>query len=59
MYGVVLHAHPIRGESHIQRNTTREVATLAITCLQDSGSGQIICLGEKGSLLTKTHTPHA
>ena len=27
MYGVVLHAHPVRGESHIQRNTTGEVAT--------------------------------
>jgi len=26
-YGVVLHAHPIRGESHNQRNTTGEVAT--------------------------------
>jgi len=23
MYGVVLHAHPVRGESHNQRNTTR------------------------------------
>jgi len=28
MNGVVLHAHPVRGESHIQRNTTGEVATL-------------------------------
>jgi len=27
MNGVVLHAHPVRGESHIQRNT-REVATV-------------------------------
>jgi len=27
MYGVVLHAHPVRGESHIQRNTTGKVAT--------------------------------
>jgi len=27
MYGVVLHAHPVHGESHNQRNTTREVAT--------------------------------
>ena len=27
MYVVVLHAHPVRGESHNQRNTTREVAT--------------------------------
>ena len=27
MYGVVLHAHPVRGESHNQRNTTGEVPT--------------------------------
>jgi len=27
IYGVVLHAHPIHGESHNQRNTTGEVAT--------------------------------
>jgi len=27
MYGVVLHPHPVRGESHNQRNTTGEVAT--------------------------------
>ena len=27
MYGVVLHAHAVRGESHNQRNTTGEVAT--------------------------------
>ena len=26
--GVILHAHPIRGESHNQRNATREFATL-------------------------------
>jgi len=28
MIGVVLHAHPVRGELHNQRNTTGEVATL-------------------------------
>ena len=28
MYGVVLYAHPVHGESHNQRNTTREVATV-------------------------------
>jgi len=27
IYGVVLQAHPIHGESHNQRNTTGEVAT--------------------------------
>jgi len=29
MYGVVLHAHPVRGESHNQRNTTGGVATVS------------------------------
>jgi len=29
--GVILHAHPVRGESHIQHNTTGEVATAAIS----------------------------
>jgi len=28
MYGVVLNAHLVRGESHIQRNATGDVATL-------------------------------
>jgi len=28
MHGVVLHAHPVRGESHNKRNTTGEVATV-------------------------------
>jgi len=28
--GVILHAHPIRGESHNQRNTTGEVATIPL-----------------------------
>ena len=28
IYGVVLHALPVRGESHNQRNTTGEVATV-------------------------------
>ena len=26
--GVILHAHPVRGESHNQRNATGDVATL-------------------------------
>jgi len=33
MYGVVLHAHAIRGESHNQRNTTGEVATVPAVLL--------------------------
>jgi len=31
---VVLRAHPVCGESHIQRNANREVATIAINNLQ-------------------------
>jgi len=30
MYGVVLLAHPVRGESHNQCNTTGEVATVSL-----------------------------
>jgi len=31
--GVVLRAHPVRGESHIERNATGEVATVSQTLL--------------------------
>jgi len=33
MNDVVLHAHPVRGESHNQRNTTGEVATMHTACV--------------------------
>ena len=29
--GVILHAHPVRGESYNQRNTTGEVATVSLS----------------------------
>ena len=38
MYGVVLHAHPVRGESHNQRNTTGEVATLVSPMVSNENS---------------------
>jgi len=28
--GVILHAHPVRGESYNERNTTGEVATIPL-----------------------------
>jgi len=34
--GVILHAHPVRGESHNQRNTTGEVATIEEAKCMDS-----------------------
>jgi len=33
IYIVVLRAHPVHGESHIQRNATREVATVPLSIL--------------------------
>jgi len=30
LYGVILHAHPVRGESRNQGNTTGEVATIPV-----------------------------
>ena len=39
MYGAVLHAHPVRGESHNQRNTTGEIATEGSPAGYTHGSG--------------------
>jgi len=39
IYIVVLHVHPVRGESHIQRNATREVATQVIQQNENFSSG--------------------
>jgi len=40
MYGVVLHTHPVRGESHNQRNTTGGVATMTYTVGRICGSSR-------------------
>ena len=34
--GVILHAHPVRGESHNQRNTTGEVASVECNISQSN-----------------------
>ena len=44
MYGVVLHAHPIRGESHIQRNTTGEVATTSPPFYNEPHRSHVLCV---------------
>jgi len=50
---VILHAHPVRGESHIQRNTTGEVATAALfeftPC--EKKKGKNVPLGWKNNLM--------
>jgi len=35
-YGFILHAHPVRGESHNQRNATGEVATLRLCFIKSN-----------------------
>jgi len=40
--GVILHAHPVRGESYNQRNTTGKVATI----------GMVECSFSKGLVFT-------
>ena len=44
MYGVVLHAHPIRGESHNQCNTTGEVATTSPPFYNEPQRLHILCV---------------
>ena len=44
MYGVVLHAHPVRGESHNQRNTTGEVATTSPPFYNELHRSHVLCV---------------
>jgi len=43
-YGVILHAHPIRGESHNQRNTTAEVATTSPPFYNEPHRSHVVCV---------------
>jgi len=42
--GVILHAHPIRGESHNQRNTTGEVATTSPPFCNEPHRSHVLCV---------------
>jgi len=44
MYGVVLHTHPIRGESHNQRNTTGKVATTSPPFHNEPHRSHVLCV---------------
>ena len=44
MYGVVLHAHPVSGESHNQRNTTGEVATTSPPFYNEPHRSHVSCV---------------
>ena len=43
-YGVILHAHPVRGESHNQRNTTGEVATTSPPFYNEPHRSHVLCV---------------
>jgi len=47
LYGVVLHAHPVRGESHIQRTTTGEVATTSPPFYNEAHRSHVLCAKAK------------
>jgi len=42
IYISVLHAYPFRGESHIQRNTTGEVATTSLPCYSEPHRSNVL-----------------
>jgi len=59
MYGVVLHAHPVRGESHNQRNTTGEVATKSPPFYNELHRSHILCVkAELGTTVTSWSQHH-
>jgi len=59
MYGVVLHAHPVRGESHIQRNATREVATISPPFYNEAHRSHVLCVkAELGTTSTSWSQHH-
>jgi len=43
-YGVILHAHPVRGEQHNQRNTTGEVATTSPPFYNEPHRSHVLCV---------------
>ena len=42
--GVILHAHPVRGESHNQRNATGEVATTSPSFYNEPQRSHVLCV---------------
>jgi len=57
--GVILHAHPFRGESHNQRNTTGEVATTSPPFYNESNRSHVLCVkAELGTTSTSWSQHH-
>jgi len=57
--GVILHAHPVRGESHNQRNTTGEVATTSPPFYNEPHRWHVLCVkAELGTTSTSWSQHH-
>ena len=59
MYGVVLHAHPVRGESYNQRNATGEVPTTSPPFHNEPHRSHVLCVkAELGTTFTSWSQHH-
>ena len=57
--GVILHAQPVRGESHNQRNATGEVATTSPPFYNESHRSHVLCVkAERGTTSTSWSQHH-
>jgi len=57
--GVILHAHPVRGESHNQHNATEEVATTSPPFYNEPQRSHVLCVkAELGTTSTSWSQHH-
>jgi len=57
--GVILHAHPVRGKSHNQRNATGEVATTSPPFYNEPHRSHVLCVkAELGMTFTSWSQHH-
>ena len=58
-FGVILHAPPVRGESHNQRNTTGEVATTSPPFYNEPYRSHLLCVkADPGTTFTSWSQHH-
>ena len=59
MYGVVLQAHPVRGESHISCKTTGEAATTSPPFYNEPHRSHVLCVkADPGKTFTSWSQHH-
>jgi len=56
--GVILHAHPVRGESHNQRNATGEVATTSPPFYNEPHRSHVLCVKVELGTTTTSWSQH-